>query len=117
MNLNGSLNNRLNIELNSKNLNDLLAAASTSGKPPAISLDGGQAQFKGEVTGGITSPQVSGHLALGRFSVQGRKFDSLSADVQAAKTRASVSERTPPAWTYAGAVRCLDWTEELVTET
>ena len=113
LNLNGSLNNRLNIELNSKNLNDLLAAASTSGKPPAISLDGGQAQFKGEVTGGITSPQVSGHLALGRFSVQGRKFDSLSADVQAAKTRASVSngllQRGPMQAQFAASTGLKNW--------
>jgi translocation and assembly module TamB len=90
LNLSGSLNNRLNLELNSKNLNDLLAATSP-GTKPAITLEGGQAQFAGAVTGGLNSPQISGHLAMNRFAVQGRRFDALEADLAAAKNRATVS--------------------------
>jgi translocation and assembly module TamB len=89
LNLSGSLNNRLNLELNSKNLNDLLAVASP-GKP-VVTLEGGQARFVGSVTGGLNAPQISGHLAMNRFAVQGRRFDSLEADLSAAKTQASVS--------------------------
>lgn len=90
LNINGSLNQRLNLELTSKDLNDLLAAASLSGPPP-VTLDGGQAQFTGAVTGGLSAPQITGHLAVTRFSVQGRRFDSLDTDVAAAKNRAGVS--------------------------
>jgi translocation and assembly module TamB len=90
LNLNGSLNNRLNVELTTKDLNDLLAAAPPETKS-SISLDGGQAQFTGTLTGGLTSPQIAGHLAVNSFRVEGRRFDSLSTDVAAAKNRASVS--------------------------
>ena len=88
--LNGSLNNKLDFELNSKNLDDLLAAASPD-KKPAISLDGGQAQFSGAVMGGMTAPRIEGHLAVNRFSIEGRRFDSLGLDLNAAKNRATVS--------------------------
>ncbi len=90
LNLSGSLNNQLNLELNSKNLNDIFAAISPGSKP-AVTLNGGQARFTGVVTGGLNAPQISGHLALSRFAVEGRQFDSLGADMAAAKNRASVS--------------------------
>ena len=112
VNLSGSLNNRLSIELDSKNLNDLLAAASPGGKP-AIVLEGGQAQFKGAVTGGLASPQITGHVAIRSFSVEGRRFDSLDADIAAAKNRAAVSngmlQRGPMQAQFNGSAGLQNW--------
>ena len=90
LNLSGSVNDRLTFELASKDLNDLLAAASPE-NAGTIKLEGGQARFTGAVTGGMNSPQIEGHLAVDRFNVQGRRFDSLTADVAAAKNKASVT--------------------------
>jgi translocation and assembly module TamB len=85
----GSLNQRLNVELTSRNLDDLLAAAGPN--PPAIKLESGQAHFGGYVTGGLTAPHVYGHLAVTQFSAESRRFDSLDLDLDAAGTRAAVS--------------------------
>jgi translocation and assembly module TamB len=89
LNLAGSLNRRLSVDLTSRNLDDLLGAAGPN--PPAVKLEGGQARFAGYVTGGLTSPHVSGHLALSQFSVEGRRFDSLALDADAAGSRAAIS--------------------------
>src|SRR5262249_4646758 len=89
LNVNGSVNNRLNLDLTSRNLNDLLAAAGPN--PPNVKIEGGQARFTAQVTGGRAAPQVGGQLAGTKLSVEGRRFDSLSLDVDAAKTRAAVN--------------------------
>src|SRR5204863_7487484 len=39
---------------------------------------------------GLNSPHISGHLAVTNLSIQDRRFDSLDADIDAAKNRASV---------------------------
>ena len=85
----GSIGKQLNVSLKSQDLNDLLAAAMTG--PPPVALDHGDATFTGVVTGGLNAPRISGHLAANRFSVEGRKFDSLAADVGASGTGVSVS--------------------------
>jgi hypothetical protein len=43
------------------------------------------------VHGGLSNPQIAGHLSLARFSVEGRKFDSLAADVAASPSRAAIT--------------------------
>src|SRR5699024_1116803 len=75
--------------LTTRNLNDLLAAV--PGEKPDIALAGGQAHFNGTMSGGISSPRINGHLVVGPFAVQGRRFDSLAVDVAAAKNRASLT--------------------------
>jgi translocation and assembly module TamB len=111
LNLSGSLNRRLNVELTSRNLNDLLAAAGAN--PPAVKLEGGQVRFTGSVTGGLSAPHVAGHLALTQFSVEGRRFDSLAVDVDATKSRAELSngvlQRAAMQTQFAGAVGLVDW--------
>lgn len=113
LNLSGALNNRLNIDLTTKDLNDLLAAASTDGKPIPFKLEGGQAKFTGTVTGGITSPRITGHLAVDRFSVEGRRFDSLAADLAAAKNGATITngqlERGPMQAQFAASTGLQNW--------
>jgi translocation and assembly module TamB len=111
LNLSGSLNRRLNFDLTSRNLNDLLAAAGPN--PPAVKLEGGLAQFNGSVTGGLNSPHVTGHLAVTQFSVEGRRFDSLALDADAAKSRAAISSgqllRGPMQTQFAAAVGLASW--------
>ena len=112
LNLSGSVNQRLNLELRTRDLNDFLAATRTSGKP-AITLNGGEATFIGAVTGGLNSPHLAGHLAVHRFSVQGRQFDALTADLAAAKTRVSVRNgnlhRSLMQAQFAAAVGLVNW--------
>jgi translocation and assembly module TamB len=111
LNLNGSLNRRLNLDLTSRDLNELLVAAGPN--PPAVKLEGGQAHFSGYVTGGLTAPRVLGHVALTHFSVEGRRFDSLGVDADAAKSRAALSNglllRGPMQTQFAAAVGLADW--------
>lgn len=87
--LNGSLPSQLNITLSTSDSNDLLAATSLTGKSP-INLNDKQASFTGRVTGSLSAPQIAGRLAADGFSVEGRLFDSLTADLDASSRSASV---------------------------
>lgn len=87
--LNGSVSNQLNISLTTSDANDLVAATPIRGKSP-VSLNDRQASFIGTVTGGLTSPRFSGHVAVTGFSVDDRKFDSLTADAAVSGTGASI---------------------------
>jgi translocation and assembly module TamB len=111
LNLSGSLNRRLNLELTSHNLNDLLAAAGLN--PPAVKLEGGQARFAGYVSGGLSAPHLLGHLAVTQFSVEGRHFDSLALDADAAKSRAALTngllQRGAMQTQFAAAAGLADW--------
>src|SRR5260370_4096594 len=109
--MNGSLGARLNIVLTSRDLNDVLAAAVT-GQPP-VKLNGGEADFTGAVTGRLTSPRITGHLAVSRFSVEDRQFDSLAADVAASSSSAAVTNgslnRGAMQAQFTAAVGLKDW--------
>lgn len=83
LNVNGSVSRRLNISLASKDLHDLML--------PVDLVNNATANFDGAVVGGVSRPRVTGHLAVGRFAVEGRQFDSLAADVAASGSRAAVS--------------------------
>jgi translocation and assembly module TamB len=87
--LSGSLNRQLNVALTSHDLNDLLAAADLKGPPP-ITLNKGEADFNGTVTGSLSSPRIAGHVGVNHFSVEGRAFDAFSADVAASSNAAAV---------------------------
>ena len=96
--LDGSLNSRMNVALASTDLQDFLAAA-PSNSVPQIQLNGGQARFAGTVTGGLSNPAIAGRLEVNRFSIEGRGFDLLAADVAARSSGASLENglisRTP----------------------
>jgi translocation and assembly module TamB len=81
--MNGSLGKQLNVSLTSRDLNDLQVAP--------VKLNAGQADFTGVVTGSLTAPRIAGHLAVSRFSVEGRQFDALAADVTASSSAAAVA--------------------------
>jgi hypothetical protein len=82
LSVDGSIDKQLNIAISTTNLDDLFAALSQAARPQ-VALRGGQATFKGTVTGSLTAPRISGHLVANRFSVAERQFDNLSADVSA----------------------------------
>ena len=87
--LNGAVDKQLNVTLTSTDLSDLLAATSLSSKPP-VTLNGGQASFTGTIMGMLSSPRITGHLAVSRFSVEGRHFDKLDADAVISGAGASI---------------------------
>jgi translocation and assembly module TamB len=103
--LNGSLNNRLNVSLLSRELSDLPAMA--------VKLNGGEANFAGVVTGSLTSPRIAGHLAVTRFSAEGRQFDALAADVTASSSAAAVTNgsltRSAMQTQFTAAIGLKDW--------
>jgi translocation and assembly module TamB len=110
--LNGSTASKLNISLTSRDLNDLLAAVPLKGGAP-VTLNGGQLIFIGDVSGGLTNPRVSGHLAANRFSAEGRQFDSLNANLAASDSQASVRDailmRGPMQTQLSAAVGLKNW--------
>jgi translocation and assembly module TamB len=82
--LDGSVGKQLNIALTTRDIRDLVA-----GQQPIV-FNGGEAAFRGTVTGKMSSPRIDGHLAANRFSVEGRQFDSLAADVAASSGNAAI---------------------------
>ena len=46
-----------------------------------VGLAGGRATFTGVITGGLTTPNINGHVAMHHFQVQQRQFDELDADI------------------------------------
>jgi translocation and assembly module TamB len=87
--LNGAVDKQLNIALTSSDLSDVLAAIPTNSQP-SITLNGGQVTFTGVVMGMLTSPRISGHLSVNRFSVEGRQFDKLDADAAVSSNGAAI---------------------------
>jgi translocation and assembly module TamB len=91
----GAMNRQLNIRLTSRNLDDILPAlAMAASNPPQqmpVKLAHGLATFDGAVAGTLSDPHVNGHVLVTNFVVQGRRFDRVSADANAAKNGAGVS--------------------------
>ncbi len=110
--IDGSVGKRLNIALTTTNLDDLFAALPKASRPN-ISLAGGEASFTGQVTGRVASPDVSGHLTASRFSVEGRRFDSLSADAALTTRHVTVSNgslaRNTMQACFSGTLALRDW--------
>lgn len=109
LSLNGSLASRLNVALITHDVSDLTA---TQSKAP-ITLGSGGASFTGAVMGSLTSPRISGHLTANQFQVDGRRFDSLAADVSASKSSAAVRagslKRGQMLAQFAASVGLRDW--------
>ena len=85
---NGTFGEKLQVRLQSTNLNDLLPAfAFTSDAPPEklpIELRrGGSAAFEGTVTGPVDKAQVTGDVTLTNFEVAEQNIDRLVAKVDA----------------------------------
>jgi len=87
--LNGDVGKQLNIALTSTDLSDLLASTPEGANPP-VTLNGGQVNFTGLISGMLASPHISGHLAVNRFRLEGRQFDKLDADAAVSSAAAAV---------------------------
>ena len=82
-----------------------------SGKLP-IKLNGGVASFAGVVTA-MASLNIAGHLKVDPFSVAGRQFDSLTADVSASPSAAAIVNgkltRSAMEAQFAATIGLKDW--------
>jgi len=85
----GVLGRRLDVRLSTTDLDDLLPALNVKSLP--VRLTNGTAAFTGTVTGKLDNPLVAGELAVKSFAVEDRRFDSLTAVVEA--TRNGVAAR------------------------
>jgi len=107
----GSIGNRLDVALTSRDLHDLLAAA--PGAAPPVSLNGGQLAVTAAVTGRLSAPRTSGHVGMNRFQVEARQFDAVAADFQAESTGASVANGSLSRGTlqaqFHGSVGLKEW--------
>lgn len=81
--LTGAVGRQLRVHLETRNVNDFLAALGENATSIPLNLENGSAVFDGTVTGQIEKPQIAGHLALTRFAYAGKSFDSLQSDVTA----------------------------------
>ena len=89
--LSGSAGKRLDLELTSRDLNDLLAAADLKGPPPIVLDKGGQASFAGAIMGGLSySPDRRSSRDEEGFSMEGRQFTAFAADLTASQNSAAV---------------------------
>jgi translocation and assembly module TamB len=96
--LSGSLEKRIDVNLVSHNLNDFLPAVAFASSKPAgslpVTLQGGAATVQAAITGRLSASQIAGHIGMTRFMVEKRPFDELAADLTASPGGASVQNGT-----------------------
>jgi autotransporter translocation and assembly factor TamB len=94
LDLDGSLNSRIDLNLTSSNLGDFLPAVNFGSSKPLSSLpvvlQGGTAQIIAQMTGNMSAPVLGAHLGITRFAVGGRPFDNLELDAAASPSGASI---------------------------
>lgn len=93
--LSGALNRRIDLKLVSHNLNDFLPAVNFASSKPETSLpvslrSGGAATAAAEITGKLSAPHITGHMAMTHFSVQQHPLDQFSFDLAASPAQASL---------------------------
>src|SRR6185437_13296779 len=81
--LSGAIGRQLRVRLETRDVNDFLAALGENAASVPLCIENGSAVFDGTVAGPMENPQISGHLTLPRFAYAGKEFDSLQADVNA----------------------------------
>lgn len=79
----GSLGRQLRVQLESRNLDDLLPVLGRDAAALPVQLRNGDARFEGAITGKLDDPLAAGRLTVTNFTYAGRPFDALSADVTA----------------------------------
>jgi translocation and assembly module TamB len=83
----GALGRTLHVRLETRDLNDLLPALGVDPSSLDLKLES-TAAFEGTVAGSLDDPYIAGRVALGRFSYEGRAFDSLIGDAAATSRNA-----------------------------
>jgi translocation and assembly module TamB len=80
----GAVGREMRVQLETRDLDDLLPALSQSAARLPVKLEsGGAVVFDGTVTGKLDDPRIAGRLRATRFSYVAVGFDSLDADVTA----------------------------------
>ncbi len=94
LNVKGSLNRRIDLQLTSRNLADFLPAINLGLSEPQTSLpvvlQGGTAVFDAQVTGKISSPRIDAHLNMDDFAVRKHPFQKLSLSATASPSGAMI---------------------------
>ncbi len=112
LSVDGSVGKQLNVALTTTNLDDLFAALPRNSRPQ-VALEGGQASFKGKITGGLTNPNVAGHVTAERLSLAGRQFDSFNADASITKHDVAIQNgglsRNAMQARFAGTLGLQNW--------
>jgi translocation and assembly module TamB len=123
--LEGTLGQALNVNVESRDLDDLLLLAALAGvKPPdsiPVSLAGGSSgRLTATVQGPLENPTVRGHLELGQFVFAKQNFNRLAANFQLARSRLDVHDLTvvheQMQLTGSGRVGLEDWRVEGASE-
>jgi translocation and assembly module TamB len=111
LNLDGSVKKQLQIAVSSTDLNDVFTALGSTRSP--VTFNGGHVTFTGTVTGGLSSPEIAGHLAATQFQILNRRFDSLDADAVLSRSHAALSNgsvtRDSMQARFSAAVGLRDW--------
>jgi len=109
--LSGTLGKEIQVRLVSRDLVDFQPL----GNIP-VTLKGGAVTINADITGSLTAPRIAAHAGVTDFSVEGRPFTSLSADLNAFKNGASVTSaslaRGPLQVQFTGSVGLRDWKPE-----
>lgn len=79
----GAFGKTMQVDLETRDLNDLLPILGGNAASLPVQLNGGPARFQGTVTGTLNHPEFAGRLNVTGFTVEGRPVDSLRADVTA----------------------------------
>lgn len=79
--LSGAIGRQLRVHLDTRDINDFLAALGENAVSIPLKLENGSLVFDGTIAGQVENPRIAGHLTLTRFSYAGRSFDTLQADV------------------------------------
>jgi translocation and assembly module TamB len=109
----GAFGREMRVQLETRDLDDLLPALSQSAARLPVKLESGSVVFDGTVTGKLDDPKIAGHLRVTRFSYLERGFDSLAADVDASPgnlgLRNAVLARGPARAQFEMAVGLNQW--------
>jgi translocation and assembly module TamB len=92
--LSGSLNKQIDINVISHDLNDFLPAANFGAAQPLrslpVRLEGGAATLNARVAGDVTAPRINAHLDVNKFTIEHRSFDRLAMDLSASPSNAAI---------------------------
>ena len=95
LDLSGSLNREIDLNLVSHNLNDFLPAANFGAAKPESSLPvalqpGGAASIQAKITGNLSAPHLASHVAMNQFALEQHPFNQFAADLNASPSGATV---------------------------
>jgi len=113
----GALGQRIDLDLRTTDLGDLLtAAAAFSENAPAslpVSLENGSSSFRGSVQGWLDAPRIAGRATLANFRYENRLFQKLDAEVvltpAALQVRSLALERDGARLEGRGEMALADW--------